>query len=229
MFMTSISFFFFFFFSSRRRHTRSLCDWSSDVCSSDLFETGIVAATYGNSPERFDEGREQRRGFRRLLRVQCFHGTAAQVFRQLVWQKGLDNRRQFIEPCGHKTPRGRFRVLDAARIIQDDVARFAARSVRARFGKLPKRMSQRSNGNTPNVRTEQDRGILAGKKFEPELIDKLFAVRVCRPGDGQRREMLRGVRTGIAAGLDDDVTQARDCRPDGGSGQRSTGDRKSVV
>src|SRR5947207_9455167 len=29
-------FFCFFFFSSRRRHTRSLCDWSSDVCSSDL-------------------------------------------------------------------------------------------------------------------------------------------------------------------------------------------------
>src|SRR5260221_8761701 len=27
-----------FFFSSRRRHTRSLCDWSSDVCSSDLDE-----------------------------------------------------------------------------------------------------------------------------------------------------------------------------------------------
>src|SRR5436190_8399242 len=25
-----------FFFSSRRRHTSSLCDWSSDVCSSDL-------------------------------------------------------------------------------------------------------------------------------------------------------------------------------------------------
>src|SRR5436190_24017058 len=31
-----ISYFIFFFFSSRRRHTRSLCDWSSDVCSSDL-------------------------------------------------------------------------------------------------------------------------------------------------------------------------------------------------
>src|SRR4051812_49459116 len=28
--------FFFFFFSSRRRHTRLTCDWSSDVCSSDL-------------------------------------------------------------------------------------------------------------------------------------------------------------------------------------------------
>src|SRR5690242_21299259 len=27
---------FVFFFSSRRRHTRLTCDWSSDVCSSDL-------------------------------------------------------------------------------------------------------------------------------------------------------------------------------------------------
>src|SRR5690242_21470537 len=29
-----------FFFSSRRRHTRLTCDWSSDVCSSDL-ERGV--------------------------------------------------------------------------------------------------------------------------------------------------------------------------------------------
>src|SRR2546429_7112631 len=28
-----------FFFSSRRRHTRCSRDWSSDVCSSDLFRT----------------------------------------------------------------------------------------------------------------------------------------------------------------------------------------------
>src|SRR5690349_17873978 len=33
-----------FFFSSRRRHTRSLRDWSSDVCSSDLALAGFVAA-----------------------------------------------------------------------------------------------------------------------------------------------------------------------------------------
>src|SRR5688572_28821841 len=32
--------FFFFFFSSRRRHTRFDCDWSSDVCSSDLPRLG---------------------------------------------------------------------------------------------------------------------------------------------------------------------------------------------
>src|SRR5438132_5288166 len=42
-----------FFFSSRRRHTRSLCDWSSDVCSSDLVtpatltvESDDTAGTY---------------------------------------------------------------------------------------------------------------------------------------------------------------------------------------
>src|SRR5437588_8457056 len=34
--MCGVCHFCFFFFSSRRRHTRSLCDWSSDVCSSDL-------------------------------------------------------------------------------------------------------------------------------------------------------------------------------------------------
>src|SRR2546430_10584020 len=33
----------FFFFSSRRRHTRFDCDWSSDVCSSDLADPAAVA------------------------------------------------------------------------------------------------------------------------------------------------------------------------------------------
>src|SRR6266571_4870038 len=37
---------FFFFFSSRRRHTRLTCDWSSDVCSSDL-RRDVVRAQRG--------------------------------------------------------------------------------------------------------------------------------------------------------------------------------------
>src|SRR2546430_13225049 len=40
-----------FFFSSRRRHTRFDCDWSSDVCSSDLaygsVETAVEAMKAG--------------------------------------------------------------------------------------------------------------------------------------------------------------------------------------
>src|SRR5215204_5503881 len=41
----------FFLFSSRRRHTRSLCDWSSDVCSSDLTRPGLVI-THVRSSDR---------------------------------------------------------------------------------------------------------------------------------------------------------------------------------
>src|SRR2546427_3452508 len=37
---------FFFFFSSRRRHTRFDCDWSSDVCSSDLPNFDPAVPTY---------------------------------------------------------------------------------------------------------------------------------------------------------------------------------------
>src|SRR5689334_23764338 len=40
----------FFFFSSRRRHTRWNCDWSSDVCSSDLLDdhsTRLITRPYG--------------------------------------------------------------------------------------------------------------------------------------------------------------------------------------
>src|SRR6266568_3694465 len=49
VFLRRVSGGWFFFFSSRRRHTRWNCDWSSDVCSSDLLahhlehETHVVA------------------------------------------------------------------------------------------------------------------------------------------------------------------------------------------
>src|SRR3989475_3928069 len=39
----------FFFFSSRRRHTRFDCDWSSDVCSSDLFTNFMGAVIDRNA------------------------------------------------------------------------------------------------------------------------------------------------------------------------------------
>src|SRR5690242_21215924 len=42
---------YFFFFSSRRRHTRLTCDWSSDVCSSDL--EALLANTAGGRAEHW--------------------------------------------------------------------------------------------------------------------------------------------------------------------------------
>src|SRR5215218_10748660 len=64
-------YFFFFFFSSRRRHTRSLCDWSSDVCSSDLWGSRSVAvmpsigwaagAALDDGADALDDRSEERR------------------------------------------------------------------------------------------------------------------------------------------------------------------------
>src|SRR5215813_831310 len=42
----------FFFFSSRRRHTRCGRDWSSDVCSSDLFRLDVIDPSETRPPRR---------------------------------------------------------------------------------------------------------------------------------------------------------------------------------
>src|SRR2546422_7620551 len=52
---------FFFFFSSRRRHTRCSRDWSSDVCSSDLFQWTAPIALSPHDPNILYHGGE--RGF----------------------------------------------------------------------------------------------------------------------------------------------------------------------
>src|SRR5688572_32028587 len=59
-------FFDIFFFSSRRRHTRFDCDWSSDVCSSDLAsrqsrESGQLRRCPGEGQCRGGEDRKSTR------------------------------------------------------------------------------------------------------------------------------------------------------------------------
>src|SRR2546430_903233 len=49
-----------FFFSSRRRHTRFDCDWSSDVCSSDL--TGTQWKPLSAAPEPLRRKASRREG-----------------------------------------------------------------------------------------------------------------------------------------------------------------------
>src|SRR3712207_7888579 len=50
-----------FFFSSRRRHTRYWRDWSSDVCSSDLYRPEAVGAEDRDKSEahQHEHGRDQ--------------------------------------------------------------------------------------------------------------------------------------------------------------------------
>src|SRR2546430_13854932 len=49
------------FFSSRRRHTRFDCDWSSDVCSSDLRLAGLLARCLAlvQKEEQLPEGKRE--------------------------------------------------------------------------------------------------------------------------------------------------------------------------
>src|SRR2546429_9418491 len=59
---------FYFFFSSRRRHTRCSRDWSSDVCSSDLFRLGRAPFLESRHRETV-RGRGSRATWRRRRRV----------------------------------------------------------------------------------------------------------------------------------------------------------------
>src|SRR2546430_9040251 len=51
-----------FFFSSRRRHTRFDCDWSSDVCSSDLIN--VLPLNVSTDPAQLNRIRTQYQNFR---------------------------------------------------------------------------------------------------------------------------------------------------------------------
>src|SRR2546427_2681948 len=96
----------FFFFSSRRRHTRFDCDWSSDVCSSDLWVLEEV--------------------LRAPAEVQSVQQVAARArvdrrtFERWFTRVGLPSPRHFLAAA---------RVLYAHRLLQDpgftidDVAR----------------------------------------------------------------------------------------------------------
>src|SRR6267143_6330901 len=67
---------FFFFFSSRRRHTRWNCDWSSDVCSSDLGGSDHAGGRDPDGRQRLQQAggpdRENAKGEPLLLKYGAF-------------------------------------------------------------------------------------------------------------------------------------------------------------
>src|SRR5689334_23583370 len=66
---------FYFFFSSRRRHTRWNCDWSSDVCSSDLQYFCSLLCFEFNSGDKSPHSTEV---FQQPVRSQWFRAWPAQ-------------------------------------------------------------------------------------------------------------------------------------------------------
>src|SRR2546427_5776325 len=99
-----------FFFSSRRRHTRFDCDWSSDVCSSDLAHRAGIA-------ERERLAGEAEAQHARLLAVE----RASRVDRQKIVAERRERRRVLERVAGEvRKSRKEIRVLraDEARLAR---------------------------------------------------------------------------------------------------------------
>src|SRR5260370_5503682 len=77
-----------FFFSSRRRHTRFKCDWSSDVCSSDLIEAELRGA-FDRPQLGFDLGQD--------LHTHQTENAAAIASQNFFWSGSFATLRQVID------------------------------------------------------------------------------------------------------------------------------------
>src|SRR2546430_7657149 len=121
-----------FFFSSRRRHTRFDCDWSSDVCSSDLGARvpRHPAPTWASSdPHRPGAGLRVPQCLRRLRRdllvrrVLILVENLPSPFDRRVWQEAgtLRDAGDLVSIAWPTRP-GRevqFEVIDAIYIYRD--------------------------------------------------------------------------------------------------------------
>src|SRR3989475_9599313 len=93
-----------FFFSSRRRHTRFDCDWSSDVCSSDL---------YGPAPSLADVARIRAKGLGVYAENDARIDGALPDVAAAVKQAGVDYRYAGYPGGGHGFLRTRGRAEGA--------------------------------------------------------------------------------------------------------------------
>src|SRR2546430_16932724 len=77
-----------FFFSSRRRHTRFDCDWSSDVCSSDLLVQlgGAARAIADGRPPAFPDSRVPEVA-QHIVALRDMHEQLDQRFTDLVRER----------------------------------------------------------------------------------------------------------------------------------------------
>src|SRR5690242_13886926 len=101
-----------FFFSSRRRHTSLTCDWSSDVCSSDL-----------SSASRLADARTPHEPHSERLGRRLYHDDGDRVYR--VWSPPALRRQRPVDIAAalhHRSRWTRHRLAGELRTIASTVA-----------------------------------------------------------------------------------------------------------
>src|SRR3989475_5878008 len=68
-----------FFFSSRRRHTRFDCDWSSDVCSSDLVTMPLTSPRVESEAQAITKRKRRLDSGMAVLKVDSWPPSANKV------------------------------------------------------------------------------------------------------------------------------------------------------
>src|SRR5690242_744093 len=95
-----------FFFSSRRRHTTLTCDWSSDVCSSDLVSAGRRTKRPLRAQNRRRAGhREREKGAEEHVWRRCSRKGDGEIgrasCRERVWRLEVARRLRKCRGHGH--------------------------------------------------------------------------------------------------------------------------------
>src|SRR2546430_17262438 len=108
----------FFFFSSRRRHTRFDCDWSSDVCSSDLTFDWYAQDKQGNVWYMGEEALELQNG--RFVRASDSWKAGVNGAKPGIIMRGNPKpnevyRQEYCPPVGAAEQRGGVRPGASAR------------------------------------------------------------------------------------------------------------------
>src|SRR6266571_6381419 len=139
-----------FFFSSRRRHTRLTCDWSSDVCSSDL--AAFARVTFVCNPDE-EVGSPFSGPLIREIALESNTAFVLEAGREngdiVSARKGITSIRAELSGraahAGVEPEKGRHAVLDAA------MKTVELQALNGRFEGVTVNVGVLSGGTRPNV------------------------------------------------------------------------------
>src|SRR5260370_25458046 len=119
-----------FFFSSRRRHTRFKCDWSSDVCSSDLVNRPSMKLFFPEMVRSIDINAEAKR-----LQTIKFAPASAAAKPDETGSESLARRRKLPPSTIPNAP-------EASAALTEGERRIADKNLRAAGQYIPKQLAQ---------------------------------------------------------------------------------------